>query len=90
MTAVGMGRNVSVYEMLQTIGRAKVATMRGSSAETITNWLRTLDNEALIVEYHAAVAVLLAKGLLTPKERGDVRDYARDWIDSQPMSGQEL
>jgi hypothetical protein len=82
---VSLGRAVSVYEMLQVIGRAKVAERQMRTAVEITEWLRSLDTTAVVDEYHRAVVLLLNKGLLSPKEQREVNEYARDWVDSAPM-----
>jgi hypothetical protein len=82
---VSLGRGVSVYEMLQLIGRAKLAERQMRSAVEITEWLRKLDAVAVVEEYHRAVVLLMNKGLLSKKEQVEVREYARDWVDSAPM-----
>lgn len=79
---VSLGRGVSVYEMLSVIARAKVATKSGT-AEEITAHLRSLDNEALVNEYHWAISVLLGRGLLSREEQIEAAEYARDWMDSR-------
>ena len=85
MTAEGMSRGVSVYEMLRVVGRAKVATGAGT-AEEITNNLRSLGPMELMEEFHRAVVLLDDRGLLSPGERARAEDYAREWVHSQPMA----
>lgn len=85
MTAVQDGRGVSVYEMMQLVGRAGVATRMGS-ADEITAYLRSLGPEELIEEFHRAVATLSSRNLLSKPEQAKLADYARDWVQSLPMS----
>lgn len=82
--ATVVGHPVSVYEMLRLIGRAGIATKSGS-AEEISAYLRQLDPDQLIEEFHRAVVTLSGRGLLSPEEKIAVAQYARDWVDSQPL-----
>jgi len=82
--AVSLGKSVSVYEMMRTVGRAGIAT-RSGSAEEITNYLRSLGPEELVEEYHRAIATLLNRGLLSHQEKQEIKEYATDWVSQQPL-----
>jgi hypothetical protein len=79
-------RGISVYEMMQIVGRAGVATRSGDTAQDITSYIRQLGPEQLVEEFHRSVVILQERGMLTPKEKVQVADYARDWVQSQPLS----
>lgn len=77
---IPMTQDVSVYEMLRMISRAKLAA-GGYSVEDVT---RLLPDE-LTSEFHRAVVVLAAKGMLSSPEQILVKEYAESWVYSQPL-----
>jgi hypothetical protein len=82
---VSMGREISAFEMMQTIGRAGVASRTGNAAQ-ITAYIRSLSPEELVEEFHRSVVILSERNLLSQRERAEIADYARDWVHSQPLS----
>lgn len=86
MTAVITGKNVSVYEMLRMIGRAGLATDSGDAAK-LTMYLRGLNPDQLVEEFHRSVVILAERNLLTKREQRELAEYATSWVAEQPMAG---
>jgi hypothetical protein len=80
------GKGISVYEMMQLVGRAGVATKSSDTAQGIADYIRRLGPEQLVEEFHRSVAILSERNMLTPAEKQKVADYARDWVQSQPLA----